>query len=57
MTTKKKDPRIEICEHDTDKVIHVIKLNNTNERYVEKVMRGLLMKMDDTKFYAREIDT
>lgn len=54
---KKLKPRIEVCTIDTDEVVSVIELNSTNERHVEKVMTGLLMKMDDSKYYAREIDT
>lgn len=52
-----KNPRIEVVSHDSGQVIDTIQLSNTNERYVERVLSGLLTNMDTDKYFAREMDT
>lgn len=52
---KPADPRIEVVEIASGKVVHTIKLGQTSERYVERVLAGLLRNLDTERFFAREI--
>ena len=49
-----KNPRIEVRELATGRVIHVIQISNPST--AEKVLRGLLRQMDRERFLAVELD-
>ena len=48
-------PRIEVVEMATGKVVHTIPLSGTADRFVERVMLGLLAHLDRDVFCAREV--
>jgi hypothetical protein len=48
-------PRIDIIELATGRVVKSIPLRQTDERYVERVLMGLLRQMDTERFAAREV--
>lgn len=54
-TTQTQGPRLEVVEMDTDKVVHVVPLKATDDRYVERVMSGLLRNMDTDRYFVREV--
>ena len=38
-------PRIDVIDLSTREVIHSVPLTNTSERYIERVMRGMLRNL------------
>lgn len=48
-------PRIDIVELSTGAVVRSVKLSSTGERYVERVLMGLLRNMNTERFGAREV--
>jgi len=51
-----KNPRIEIREIGTGKVVRVIPIENATAQKVEKALMGLLRHMDTARFVAAEVD-
>ena len=57
MKTKKRQPRIDIVEAKTRKVVDSIDLHGDGSpRRVEKILRGLLMNMDRDRFFAKTVN-
>lgn len=48
---------IEIREFGTDDLVKRIDLTRSDDRHVERVMRGLLMQMNTDRFYAVEVES
>lgn len=56
MTTETtQGPRLEVVELETNRVVHVVPLKHTDDRYVERVMMGMLRNMDTDRFCVREV--
>ncbi len=55
MNTTIPPPRIDVIELATSKVVRSIPLSNTQERYVQRVLAGLLRNMDTDRFVAEEV--
>jgi hypothetical protein len=45
---------IEVVERKTGKVVHVVTLNGNDP---EKVMRGMLINMDASRYFVREVQS
>lgn len=50
------EPRFEIIDQKTRKVVHTIPLTSTHPRDVERAFDGLVRKVDFDKFWVREMD-
>ena len=55
MAAEEEGPRIEVVEVGTGKVVRVIPLPRTDERWIDRVMEGLLINMDTDHYFAREV--
>lgn len=55
MSTQKKTIALEVVELATGEVIHTVPLTgDKSERFIEKVMMGMLRNMDTERFAVRE---
>ena len=45
-------PNLYVRKLDTDEVVRTVPLSQTGDRYVEKVVSGMLRNMNTEKFYV-----
>lgn len=50
-----KPPRIDVIELATRKIVHSVQLHSTQDRYVERVMSGMLKQVDTERFVLEEV--
>ncbi len=51
-----KEKYLKVVDLKTREIVHKVKVDNDNQSYVEKVMRGMLRSMDTDNFFIDDSD-